>query len=360
MDDNATMTVDEARQSGNLFLEVVSGSRAYGLATETSDTDLKGVFVQPLETWMGFERLEQVNNASNDECYYELGRFASLAARNNPTVLEMLATPTDSVRYRHTLMDHFPLELFLSKLSYDAFTGFATSQIKRAQGLNKKIMQPMPEQRKTPLDFCFVLADQGAVAVTTWLSQRGWQATECGLVAVPHAPEIYGVYHDATGTLGYRGLFSGPEDAQINLSSVPKAAQPVAWLSYHFSGYQTHCRQHQEYWQWVQERNPERYESTRQHGQGYDAKNLMHTFRLLDIAREIALTGTFSVRTSRREELLKIKGGAYTYEALAAQANERLAELKELFAESQLPEQPDLREIEQRVIRARMAFYGLI
>jgi hypothetical protein len=355
----STLTLDQIRHRNCLFLEVVSGSRAYGLQTETSDTDLKGIFVQPLESWFGFERMEQVNSKSNDECYYELGRFASLAARNNPTVLEMLATPTDSIRFRHPLMEYFPLELFLSKLSYDAFTGFAVSQIKRAQGLNKKIMQPMPEVRKTPSDFCFVLAGQGAVAVTEWLNQRGWEAAQCGLVAVPHAPEIYGIYHDATGTLGYRGLFSGPADVVINLSSIPKGLQPVAWLTYHFSGYQTHCRQHQEYWQWVQERNPERYESTRQHGQGYDAKNLMHTFRLLDIAKEIALTGTFSVRSQRREELLQIKRGAFTYQTLATQANERLTELKELFAQSNLPAEPNAVEIERRVIRARREFYGL-
>ncbi len=355
----SSLTVAQVRQPGCLFLEVLSGSRAYGLHTETADTDLKGVFVQPMSSWFGFERLEQVNNASNDECYYELGRFAALAAKNNPTVLEMLATPEDSVRYRHPLMDQFPLELFLSKLSYDAFTGFAISQIKRAQGLNKKIMQPMPEQRKQPLDFCFVLANQGAVPVTEWLQERGWRAEDCGLVAVPHAPEVYGVYHDEVGGLGYRGLFSSPEAAQINLSSVPKGVLPVAWLTYHYTGYQTHCRQHQEYWQWVGERNPERYESTINHGRGYDAKNLMHTFRLLDIAKAIALTGTFSVRSTRRQELLKIKRGAFTYAELVSQANERLEELKDLFAQSSLPDAPDLREIESRLMQVRRKFYGV-
>lgn len=356
-DEPQSLTLEQARAPQCLLLEVISGSRAYGLNTEKSDTDIKGIFVQPMESWFGFQRIEQVNNATNDECFYELGRFVELAAKNNPTVLEMLATPEDCVKYRHPLMDHFPLELFLSKLCQDAFTGFANSQIKRAQGLNKKIMQPMPEQRKTPMDFCFILADQGATPAQTWLEKRHWKPADCGLVAIPHAPDTFGLYHDATGNLGFRGIFSSPEAAQINLSSVPKGIKPDAWLTYHFSGYQTHCRQHQEYWQWVRERNPERYESTKSHGQGYDAKNVMHTFRLLDIAREIATTGNFTVRTSQREYLLRIKAGEFTYAELVVDAKKRLDELKDLFATSTLPDQPDMVEIERRLIHVRRQFY---
>jgi hypothetical protein len=37
-----------------------------------------------------------------------------------------------------------------------------------------------------------------------------------------------------------------------------------------------------------------------QHGKNYDAKNMLHVFRLLQMAEEIALTGTIQVRPSTK------------------------------------------------------------
>ena len=39
------MTLEELRASGHIIFECISGSRAYGLATASSDTDIRGVFV---------------------------------------------------------------------------------------------------------------------------------------------------------------------------------------------------------------------------------------------------------------------------------------------------------------------------
>src|SRR6185295_6401603 len=113
-------------------------------------------FVQPLEGVMGLHREEQINNESNDIAFYELGRFAELLAKNNPGLLEMLFTPVDCIVFRHPLMDHFTAEMVLSKLCFDAFAGYAATQIRKARGLNKKIVNPQPDARKTVLDFCHV------------------------------------------------------------------------------------------------------------------------------------------------------------------------------------------------------------
>jgi uncharacterized protein len=37
-----------------VIFETVHGSRAYGLATESSDTDLRGIFVPPTATFTGY------------------------------------------------------------------------------------------------------------------------------------------------------------------------------------------------------------------------------------------------------------------------------------------------------------------
>ncbi len=45
---------------------------------------------------------------------------------------------------------------------------------------------------------------------------------------------------------------------------------------------------------WVEHRNKARYNTNIEHGKNYDSKNLMHTFRLLDMAEEIARERTLN------------------------------------------------------------------
>jgi hypothetical protein len=269
------MTLTEARSPRCLLLEVISGSRAYGTNTPQSDTDLKGVFVQPLEGVMGLHREEQINNESNDIAFYELGRFAELLAKNNPGLLEMLFTPVDCIVFRHPLMDHFTAEMVLSKLCFDAFAGYAATQIRKARGLNKKIVNPQPDARKTVLDFCYVPEGQGSVPLMHWLSERGLRQHDCGLTAVPHTRDGYALFHGPPGL--YAGIWSDPDGTDVKLSSVPRDAAPLVWMTFNKDGFKKHCKDWREYQDWISNRNESRYQGTLSHGQGYDAKNMMHT-----------------------------------------------------------------------------------
>ncbi|RMG54265.1 MAG: nucleotidyltransferase, partial [Bacteroidetes bacterium] len=115
------MTLEDIRQGGHLLFEAVSGSHAYGLARPDSDLDLKGVFVLPRERFLGLGYVSQVSDARNDEVYYELGRFVELLTANNPSMLEMLATPARWVRFRHPLFEALRPELFLSRRCAQTF-----------------------------------------------------------------------------------------------------------------------------------------------------------------------------------------------------------------------------------------------
>lgn len=349
------MTLDEARSPGCRLLEVVSGSRAYGTDTPESDTDLKGVFVQPLDGFLGLERVEQINNESNDIAFYEVGRFAELLGKNNPNLLEMLFTPADCVTFRHPLMDHFTPEIVLSKLCCEAFAGYALTQIRKARGLNKKIVNPQPDERREILDFCYVLEGQGSVALKSWLEQRGLRQHDCGLTAVPHARDTYALYHDAPDV--YAGI-TRPDSTDVRLSSVPRNAVPLAWMIYNKDGYKKHCKDWREYREWVTSRNETRYEGTLAHGQGYDARNLMHTFRLLDSAEEIAVHRRLTVRTPNRDWLLRVKAGAFAYDELLALADERVERIHRLYEASELPDVPDRAALERAVIAIRREWYA--
>ncbi|MDH6601611.1 putative nucleotidyltransferase [Myroides gitamensis] len=147
------MTIDEMKAQELVLFECISGSRAYGLATKDSDTDIRGVFYLPKEQFYGLNYIPQISNETNDIVYYELGRFIELLRKNNPNILELLATPEEFVLFKHPIFDKIRLEDFLSKLTKEAFAGYAMSQVKKAKGLNKKVFHPMDKQRKELLDF---------------------------------------------------------------------------------------------------------------------------------------------------------------------------------------------------------------
>src|SRR5258705_3782834 len=150
------LSIEDIKNNGWLVLEVITGSKAYGLDNENSDEDIRGVFVLPREEFYGLEYIEQVNNETNDIVYYELKRFIQLLAKNNPNILEMINMPASCVLQKNPIMDKLSPGIFLSKVCEQTFANYAYTQIKKAYGLEKKMVNPVDAVRKSVMDFCFV------------------------------------------------------------------------------------------------------------------------------------------------------------------------------------------------------------
>ncbi len=350
------MTIDEMKSGGLVLLECISGSRAYGLETPTSDTDIKGVFLLPKRNFYGLNYVEQISNVSNDIVYYELGRFLELLSVNNPNILELLSTPIDSILYKDPFLEVIQPEKILSKRCKDTFGKFALSQIKKAKGLNKKIVNPMDKKRKTPLDFCYVNYESGSIPLLKFLELKSWKQNNCGLVNIPHMEHVFGLYYNPH--LDYSGIIKNDTSNDLSLSSIPKGENQVALLYFNRNGYSSYCKDYREYWDWVDKRNEERFKNTRSHGKNYDSKNMMHTFRLLHMAIEIAKEGRIYVRRNDREFLLQVKSGEFTYDQLLKMAQEKQQEMEAAFSASDLPDQPNMAYIEELAFELREEFYG--
>lgn len=234
-------------------------------------------------------------------------------------------------------------------------------QIRKARGLNKKIVNPEPKERRHLREFCHVLEGQGSVPLAEWLEARGLRERDCGLVAARHAPGTYAVFHDPTGgSLGYRGIFSRKDDAALICSPVPKDAEPVAWMHCNIDAFKAHCKAHHEYWQWVEKRNEERFRTNTTHGRGYDSKNLMHTLRLLDQAIEIARHHRITLPRPNADWLKKVKSGAYEYDDLLKIAAEKHEEMLAAFDASALPEAPAREEVGEVLLEVRERYLDLV
>ena len=355
------MTYDQLLATPQHWLfQALSGSHAYGTALPTSDRDTRGVFVLPRTEWLGLHYTPQVADERNDHIWYELGRIVELLAQNNPNALELLAMPGDCILYRHPLYEWLRPELFLSKQCLRTFAGYAQTQIRKARGLNKKILTPLPPERRGVLDFCYVTQGGGSVPLRTWLAQNDYRQEQCGLVNLPHFRDVYALYYDESGSLGFSGVVRREETAnEVALSPVTPGLHPLAYLSFNKDGYQTYCKDYREYRAWVELRNEERYQNTLAHGKQYDAKNMLHTFRLLLMAGDIARQGQLVVRRPERDLLLAIRRGEFEYEDLVARAEEKLAALEKLFLQSSLPEAPDLERINEVLVAMREEWYSL-
>lgn len=351
------MTIQELKNEGLILFECISGSKAYGLDTPKSDTDIKGVFYLPKEQFYGLGYIEQVSNETNDEVYYELGRFVELLLKNNPNMLELLATPEACILYKHPLMDRLTVGMFLSKLCKETFAGYAITQIRKARGFKKKIVNPVAPERKGILDFCFILDGHDSRPLNEWLQEQGFTATQCGLSSIPHAKGLYALFYDQLGTLRYKGIAAGEASNEVSLSSIPKGAPLQAYLYFNQEGYSAYCKEYREYWDWVSKRNEDRYDGNVQHGKNYDAKNMMHTIRLLQVAEELLRDGVIRVKRRNREELLDIKAGKYDYDHLLHMADGLRAGIQAAYEHSSLPELPDRITIEGVLIGMRAALY---
>ena len=119
---------------GPIVYRCVVGSRAFGLATETSDVDRRGVYLPPADLhWSLYGVPEQIENPDNQECYWELGKFLRLALKANPNVLECLWTP--EVDFASPLAEEMRgmRAAFLSRLVYRTYNGYTLSQFKKLE-----------------------------------------------------------------------------------------------------------------------------------------------------------------------------------------------------------------------------------
>jgi predicted nucleotidyltransferase len=386
---------DIIRNDGRLLYEYIRGSHLYGLNNEDSDVDTSGVFVCTRDELFGcFGYKSQVTDSRHDNTWFEIGELIRLLLKSNPTVMESLFVPMEKVLGNiHPLMQMVidNREQFISKQCFNPFFGYAKSQIEKARGLNKKIVNPITE-RLTPYDFIYTFKGQGSTKFRDWLANRGLHQEYCGLVNVPNMHDIYGVYYDfgahiaaypdwkidslfleyaceynkdkdinetkcrlsETSPIGYRGVINVDADGnELRLSSIDdKDTRPICFISYNQSGYSSHCRLYAEYQTWVKERNPKRYESNLD--KNYDSKNMMHCFRLMHMAGEIAEgKGMILQRTWDRQFLMDVRNHKFEYEEIIERLEEEKERMNQLMEQSTIREQIDTVFVNQLMIDIR-------
>lgn len=286
-----------------IFL-VRHGSHAYGLNTPASDEDFKGICVKPKECYFGFtqkfEQFEHMGSKSDgvDKVVYSLDKFVALAADCNPSIVEVLHVADEDV----LVCDRFGEELrairddFLSKKARFTFAGYAHAQLNRIKTHKAWLMDPPkgPPQRSE-----FNLSETSRVSKSE-----------------------LGAYEAATRD-GLR--IELPKDV-LTLFTREKQFEAATTR---YASFRT----------WEKSRNPAR--AALEAKFGYDTKHGMHLLRLMRMCREILLTGKVLVKRPDRDELLAVRNGQWSYDALIAAAEALEDECKALYETSTLRKEPD-------------------
>lgn len=363
------------------ILLAVTGSRAYGMHRPDSDVDVKGVAVPTARYFHGFaRRFEQADRAEEIAAFadllnpeereavartklegsvYDVRKFVGLAADCNPNILDVLFCRDAEVRLATRAGQRLRerRDLFLSAKAKHTFSGYAAAQLKRIRSHRKWLLDP-PTRPPTRAEFglpehTLLPADQLAAAEAAVRKKLDTWELDLSRLSDPDIvhvqDQVARQLAEIRVALGFETAGDAKWLAAARLVGLDANLILVLQREREYEAAARHWRQYQE---WKAHRNKAR--AALEAKVGFDAKHGAHLVRLLRMGREILTTGRVHVwrgpgGPDDAQELLAIRAGAWSYDALVAWAEDEDRALQELYRSGPLavPKTPDLEAMDR-------------
>jgi hypothetical protein len=286
-------------------LEATVGSRAWGLADEKSDTDVRGAFALPF-SWTGglHEPPSELISADGSQTFWELRKLIDQALRADPNTFELLFVPTVKPldELGQWVLD--ARDAFVSKLLFGSFGRYALSQLNKLSA-----SQRLAEHRDVVLG---------------WLQEEPAPSLEeVGKRLAAISPRSAASQDDAE------------HQARMYLKQLYRSLWDQGLLETNdFKGLTQYAREGG--------RRPPDARSLR-------PKNAYNLLRLIELARGWLANGTpvFEATGAFREKLLSIKRGELSLDDVLKEAEAMSPSLEAARDQSTLPEQPDFERADQ-------------
>jgi hypothetical protein len=278
------------------------GSVAHGMKVPNTDpncvddVDLMGIVLGSPEHYLGLREwgsrgTKEFKQDELDCVFYEIKKIFGLLLQGNPNVMSLLwSRPEDYLILSDAgrrILD--ARELFVGKHVYNAFAGYAYAQLQKMES-------------RDPADL------REYLALTAEAKYRGIHPNHKGEIIAPPAGYVY--ENEAKNALAM-----SHDVLLAKLRAYMKKGENLGYLG------------------------DKRKGLVLEHG--YDTKNAAHCVRLLRMCIEFLNTGElFVFRTYDADELLDIKRGKWTLEAVKELANDLFREAKTCYESSKLPPEP--------------------
>lgn len=300
----------------NLCYLSVAGSRAYGTNTPTSDTDIRGFFMNPLEEILSSKPLvEQIENKRTDTVIFSFKKLISLLVNCNPNIIELLGTKEEHHLFVNDVAKHLleNKKMFLSKRAFYSFAGYANAQLRRLENAlaregntNKHIVKSFETEAEGCVDAFRIL--NGENDIKFYLSDENEIMVDFSLKNVS-LKEFLHVRNNMETMLKNYGKFSGRNK---------KKDEPHLY------------------------------------------KHAMHLVRLYLMAIDILRDGEINTyREAEHDLLMSIRNGEVEFEKIFSYREELEGKLRKVMDESKLPDSVDLEEIDRFVIKEQRQYFNI-
>lgn len=357
----------------------VTGSHAYGMATESSDLDVRGIVRTPTEiklsTTKSFEQHQgdcpllrnrwvypstpdlvrrALTTEWNDCTIYDLVKACHLMAQANPNMLELLWLPEECIIYRtyYTALTDIR-DAFLSKKVKYTYSGYAFAQWKKIASHRSWLLHP-PKKKPERADFglpetsLLSADDRSRIEEAIQATLRSWNIDDF---------EMGGAQRDVlrdrmadfwATTLQCDKVTELDDEMRVVAGMQLGLSNAVLDVLSAERKYRAALKHWNHYLLWKENRNKDRAELEAKFG--YDTKHASHLIRLLRMGTEILSGKGVLVKRPDAEELLEIRRGKYTYEQLDEMAKAENQLLEEAAKTTSLSHGPDLDKIDRAIL----------
>ena len=138
------------RLGRRILLLGLGGSYAYGTSNENSDIDFRGITLNLPSDLIGLTEFEQYEDDGTDTVIYSFNKMIKLLLECNPNTCELLGLEDEQYLIKGSLgqelLDH--KQLFLSKRAIKSFGGYASAQLRRLQNAIARDSMPQSEREQ--------------------------------------------------------------------------------------------------------------------------------------------------------------------------------------------------------------------
>jgi predicted nucleotidyltransferase len=352
----AEITRKEIENGMILFCK--SGSHAYGLNTENSDLDYKGICIAPKRFYITFKTFEQKDKGwevessedslfpqldNSDSVVYDIRRYLALLQSQNPNILEMLWQDPEDYLFltdlSRTLIDN--KKKLLSKRISGTFIQYARAQIKKMETHRKWLLNP-PTKRPEWEDYGVPTSCLTSTQIEAFIEYL-YLLIKDRIEYYQPSIDLYQILNEKVDWKGVLKQSVLPEECVEMSQQITRASEEYMVLLRSSQQYRADLKRWSNYQDWLVNRNVKRSEIERICG--YDGKNASHCVRLIKMAIEGLRTGELLVNRKKAGDaglLLDIKLGRLSYEEVHTMVNELFSEAEYvLHNECVLPDRID-------------------